>query len=135
MSAAELFRSTFSREPDALFSAPGRVNLIGEHTDYSGGLVLPFAIDARAHLAAAANQDGTIRVTSAQRPREVITVAVEDLSPDSAVAKSWAGYLLGAIWTLRRGGHPIGGSISPWTRRCPPGPGSPRQRRSKASRR
>jgi galactokinase len=109
MSAAELFRSTFSREPDALFSAPGRVNLIGEHTDYSGGLVLPFAIDARAYLAAGANQDGTIRVTSAQRPGEVVTVAVEDLSPDSAVAKSWAGYLLGAIWTLRRAGHPIGG--------------------------
>ncbi|MGS0685350.1 galactokinase [Nakamurella sp. GG22] len=109
MSAADLFRATFSREPDALFSAPGRVNLIGEHTDYSGGLVLPFAIDARAHLAAAANQDGTIRVTSAQRPGEVVTVAVQDLSPDSAVAKSWAGYLLGAIWTLRRAGHQIGG--------------------------
>ncbi len=109
MSAADLFRATFSREPDALFSAPGRVNLIGEHTDYSGGLVLPFAIDARAHLAAAANQDGTIRVTSAQRPGEIITLDVQDLSPDSAVARSWAGYLLGAIWTLRRAGHQIGG--------------------------
>ena len=53
MSAADLFRQTYSREPDGVFSAPGRVNLIGEHTDYTGGLVLPFAIDARANLAAA----------------------------------------------------------------------------------
>ena len=53
MSATDLFRQHYSREPDGVFSAPGRVNLIGEHTDYSGGLVLPFAIDARAQLAAA----------------------------------------------------------------------------------
>jgi galactokinase len=109
MDAAELFTGTYSREPDGVFSAPGRVNLIGEHTDYSGGLVLPFAIDARAHLAAAANTDGTIRATSAQKPGEVITTTVDDLAPGSDVAGSWAGYLLGSIWTLRRAGHPIGG--------------------------
>ena len=109
MNAAELFRDTYSREPDGVFSAPGRVNLIGEHTDYSGGLVLPFAIDARAHLAAAGNPDGTIRATSAQKPGEVITTTVDDLAPGSAVAGSWAGYLLGSIWTLRRAGYPIGG--------------------------
>ncbi len=108
-SAEELFRQTYSREPDGLFSAPGRVNLIGEHTDYSGGLVLPFAIDARAHLAAAANPDGTIRATSAQKPGEVITTTVDELAPGSEIAGSWAGYLLGSLWTLRRAGHPIGG--------------------------
>ena len=68
MSDADLFRRTYSREPDGLFSAPGRVNLIGEHTDYTGGLVLPFAIDARATLAAGANETDVVRVTSAQRP-------------------------------------------------------------------
>ena len=51
-SAADLFAEAFGREPDGLFSAPGRVNLIGEHTDYNNGLVLPFAIDARATVAA-----------------------------------------------------------------------------------
>jgi len=109
MSAAELFRRAYSREPDGLFSAPGRVNLIGEHTDYTGGLVLPFAIDARATLAAAANDGSVIRVTSAQRPGTVTTVPLQDIRPDAAVARSWEGYLVGAIWALRQAGHPIGG--------------------------
>ena len=67
MSAADLFRRSYAQDPDGVFSAPGRVNLIGEHTDYTGGLVLPFAIDARANLAARANDESVVRVTSAQR--------------------------------------------------------------------
>jgi len=74
MSAADLFRQSYARDPEGIFSAPGRVNLIGEHTDYTGGLVLPFAIDARATLAAAANGEGVVRVTSAQRPGAVTFV-------------------------------------------------------------
>jgi galactokinase len=109
MSAADLFRQSYARDPEGIFSAPGRVNLIGEHTDYTGGLVLPFAIDARATLAAAANGEGVVRVTSAQRPGAVTSVDVDDIRPDSAVAKSWAGYLVGAIWALRQAGHPVGG--------------------------
>jgi galactokinase len=109
MSAADLFRQSYARDPEGTFSAPGRVNLIGEHTDYTGGLVLPFAIDARATLAAAANGEGVVRVTSAQRPGAVTFVDLDDIRPDSAVAKSWAGYLVGAIWALRQAGHPVGG--------------------------
>jgi galactokinase len=109
MSAADLFRRSYARDPEGVFSAPGRVNLIGEHTDYTGGLVLPFAIDARANLAASANSESVVRVTSAQRPGAVTTVALEDIRADSAVAKSWEGYLIGAIWALREAGHPIGG--------------------------
>ena len=100
MTAAELFRQTYSREPVGLFSAPGRVNLIGEHTDYNGGLVLPFAIDARAHLAAAPNDDGVIRVTSAQRPGDPVVVPLTDIAVGSSVSTSWAGYLVGAVWAL-----------------------------------
>ncbi len=107
--AADLFRRAYSREPEGLFSAPGRVNLIGEHTDYTGGLVLPFAIDARANLAAARNDDNVVRVTSAQRPGQVTTVALQDLGPESPAAAEWSGYLLGAVWALREAGHPIGG--------------------------
>jgi galactokinase len=72
---ADLFRRNFHRDPDGVFSAPGRFNLIGEHTDYNPGLVLPFAIDARANLAAARSDDGVIRVVSAQKPGEITIVA------------------------------------------------------------
>ena len=81
--AADLFRRTFGRDPDGVFSAPGRVNLIGEHTDYSGGLVLPFAIDARAQLAAGRADSSRVRVVSAQKPDEVVSVAVDDIWPGS----------------------------------------------------
>ncbi len=53
MTAADLFASTFDRPPTGVWSAPGRVNLIGEHTDYNGGYVLPFAINRRTQAAVA----------------------------------------------------------------------------------
>jgi len=109
VSAADLFRDTYSRREGGVFSAPGRVNLIGEHTDYTGGLVLPFAIDARASMAAARNAEGTVNVVSAQRHGEVRSVAVDELRPGSPAAASWAGYAFGAIWALRRAGHAIAG--------------------------
>jgi galactokinase len=105
--AADLFRRTYGRDPDGVFSAPGRVNLIGEHTDYSGGLVLPFAIDARAYLAAGRSDTETIRVASAQKPGQLITVPLEDLEPGSPAAAGWPGYLLGAIWSLQDARYPI----------------------------
>ena len=109
MSAADLFAQSYSREPEGVFSAPGRVNLIGEHTDYSGGLVLPFAIDARAWMAAARNDDSVVRAVSAQRPGPVVCVALDQLSPDSPASQSWAGYVLGAVWALRAAGHEVSG--------------------------
>jgi len=109
MSAAELFAQKYSRQPDGVFSAPGRVNLIGEHTDYTGGLVLPFAIDARASMAAARNDDSVVRVVSAQRPGPVASVSLDQLTPDSPAAASWAGYVFGAVWALREAGHPVSG--------------------------
>ena len=105
--AADLFRETYGREPDGVFSAPGRVNLIGEHTDYTGGLVLPFAIDARAQLAAGRASSGTIRVVSAQKPGEVVNVPVDAIVPGSPAVAGWPGYLLGAFWAVRETGRPI----------------------------
>ena len=109
MSAAELFAQSYSREPLGVFSAPGRVNLIGEHTDYTGGLVLPFAIDARAWMAAARNDDSVVRLVSAQRPGSVVSVALDQLRPDSPAGASWAGYVFGAVWALREAGHQVSG--------------------------
>jgi galactokinase len=105
--AAELYRRTYGREPDGVFSAPGRVNLIGEHTDYNGGLVLPFAIDARAYLAAGLADRGTVRVASAQKPGEITTVPLDDIQPGSPAVAGWPGYLLGAFWSLGQSHHPI----------------------------
>ncbi len=105
--AADLYRQTYGRDPEGVFSAPGRVNLIGEHTDYNGGLVLPFAIDARAHLAAGRAGTATVRVVSAQKPGEVGAVALDDIRPASPAAAGWPGYLLGAIWSLRESGRPV----------------------------
>jgi galactokinase len=123
VTARELFRATYGREPDGIFSSPGRVNLIGEHTDYNGGLVLPFAIDARATLAAAVNADGQVRVVSRQRPGPVVTVAVEGIETDSPAVAGWPGYLLGALWSLREAGHPITGVDLALDSRVPSGAG------------
>ncbi|HET8590165.1 MAG TPA: galactokinase family protein, partial [Nakamurella sp.] len=67
MTAAALFRSRFGADPVGVWSAPGRVNLIGEHTDYSDGLVLPFAIGSRAKIALGPGVTDAFRITSAQR--------------------------------------------------------------------
>ena len=59
------FSKTYGQAPDVIWSAPGRANLIGEHTDYNEGFVLPFAIAERTYAAAARRDDDTIAVTSA----------------------------------------------------------------------
>jgi galactokinase len=60
----ERFRAQFGREAELVVRAPGRANLIGEHTDYSEGLVLPCAIDRATWVAAAPRADGRVRVVS-----------------------------------------------------------------------
>ena len=64
--AARLFADRYGREPEGVWFAPGRVNLIGEHTDYNEGFALPFAISAGICVAAAARDDGAIALSSAQ---------------------------------------------------------------------
>jgi galactokinase len=84
--------------------APGRVNLIGEHTDYNDGYALPFAIAAGCTAVVEARNDGVVAVHSAQRTEPVLT-RVADLTPGSG---GWAGYALGVVWALRTG-HDIPG--------------------------
>src|SRR5450631_1572664 len=107
MTAADLFVSTFDRPPTGVWSAPGRVNLIGEHTDYNGGYVLPFAINLRTDAAAARRSDHRVSAQSLQRPGEVIEFALDDLRTDADYG--WAGYVLGVVWALREKGYDIGG--------------------------
>jgi len=98
----ELFGAITGREPDGLWSAPGRVNLIGEHTDYNEGFVLPFAIDRRTIVAAGARDDAVIRVASTFAD-QAIEIPLAEL--DSARGRAgWADYPLGVAWALGRSG-------------------------------
>jgi galactokinase len=107
MTATDLFASTFDRPPTGVWSAPGRVNLMGEHTDYNGGYVLPFAINLRTQAAAARRGDDRVSVQSLQRPGEFIEFALDGLSPQ--IGSGWASYAIGVLWALRGAGHHIGG--------------------------
>jgi galactokinase len=91
------FTKTYRRAPDVVWSAPGRVNLIGEHTDYNGGFVLPFALTERTDVSAARRDDDTITVTSSAYP-QTVRARLGDIAP-GAVA-GWAGYPLGVAWAL-----------------------------------
>ena len=74
----DTFRDAFGREPSGVWSAPGRVNLIGEHTDYNRGLCLPMAIPRRTWVAATRREDRRMRILSRQVPGER-TIALDGL--------------------------------------------------------
>jgi galactokinase len=84
--------------PDVIASAPGRVNLIGEHVDFSQGFVMPFAIEDRTYARIRKRDDHIIRIRSAQRSDEIITTSIDQLNPDGK--GDWERYVLGVIWAL-----------------------------------
>ncbi|MDX6238359.1 MAG: galactokinase, partial [Kribbellaceae bacterium] len=101
------FAEVFGSEPDGAWRAPGRVNLIGEHTDYNDGLVLPIALPQRILVTAGARTDGVLAVASTQHDG-VTEFSLESLAPGSV--KDWAAYPAGAAWILREAGYDIGGA-------------------------
>jgi galactokinase len=89
------FAERFGAAPSSLWSAPGRVNLIGEHTDYNDGFVLPFAIDRHTVMAVRPRGDRLVRVSSAFTD-ELVEVSLDALAPGTL--SGWSGYPLGTIW-------------------------------------
>ena len=99
-------RQVFGGAPEGVWSAPGRVNLIGEHTDYNDGLVLPIALPHRTDAACSPRDDDTLRVWSVQTD-ELVEVALADVGPGSP--DGWAAYVAGVLWALRAEGHDVRG--------------------------
>jgi len=106
--AAEHFRREFGAAPDGVWSAPGRVNLIGEHTDYNGGLALPIALPRRTYAAVRLRDDGRLRLSSDFSDAGVVDVDVTNIAPD--VPGGWAAYPAGVVWAVREAGHALPGA-------------------------
>ncbi|MFJ6212633.1 galactokinase [Streptomyces sp. NPDC092296] len=105
---AEDFRAVYATAPDGVWAAPGRVNLIGEHTDYNDGFVLPVALPHTTRAAVRRRDDGVLRLHSAQGDGAVTELRVDALTPGAV--PGWARYPAGVVWALRDAGHPVGGA-------------------------
>jgi galactokinase len=92
------FLETFGVEADLVAAAPGRVNLIGEHIDYSEGFVLPFAIKDRTLAAVRKRDDSTVRIASVQRRNKIVTVDINNVKP--GLKGEWERYALGVLWSM-----------------------------------
>jgi galactokinase len=100
------FRRAFGSEP-RLFRAPGRVNLIGEHTDYNDGFVLPAALELSTTVAVAPRADRQVRVRSLRTGE---TVAFDLNEADARPRHHWSDYVRGVAIMLERAGHRLSGA-------------------------
>jgi galactokinase len=99
------FADRFGQTPEGVWAAPGRVNLIGEHTDYNDGFVLPLAIDRRVTVAAARRPDDLLRILSLEKGTAEVPLA--DIK--TGAVQGWAAYVAGAVWSLGQEGVRVGG--------------------------
>lgn len=104
---AAQFSREFGGAPDGIWQAPGRVNLIGEHTDYNEGFVLPFAIDRTARVAVRVRPDSSVRLLSTYGDQGMVSTTLDSLEPGSA--KGWTKYPLGVMWALQQRGIAVPG--------------------------
>jgi galactokinase len=100
------FSEAFGSDPSGVWSAPGRVNLMGEHTDYNAGLCLPIALPHRTYAAVRLRADRRLRLRSLQSCQHY------DLDLDDVRAGNppgWGGYAAGVLWALQEAGHQVRG--------------------------
>ena len=120
-SVAAGFEALYGAAPDGVWAAPGRVNLIGEYTDFNDGFVLPLALPHTTVAAVSRRDDGILRLHSADIDGGIVQLAVEDLEPLSG--GGWAAYPAGVVWALREAGHPVTGADVHLTSTVPTGAG------------
>jgi galactokinase len=113
---AALHQANYGATPQ-LYSAPGRVNLIGEHTDYCDGFVMPAAIDFSTLIAVSPRDDGRVLAHSVNFDQSIDRTLSDQLDTRLAQRRAggkthWSDYLAGVIWALREAGFPIGGGFS-----------------------
>ena len=110
VTAERWFGDWFGARPEQVWLAPGRANLIGEHTDYNQGWVLPFALDLGVTVAAGRRGDGLLAIRSRQAPGAPASLPLAALAPGAV--PGWAAYPAGVAWALRQAGHPLAGGAS-----------------------
>ncbi|MEU9100839.1 galactokinase [Streptomyces sp. NPDC048361] len=118
---AAAFRELYGYEPDGVWAAPGRVNLIGEYTDFNEGFVMPLALPHTAVAAVALRTDGVLRLHSADIEGPVVELRTDELQPRSGAG--WAAYPAGVVWALREAGHDVKGADVHLTSTVPTGAG------------
>ncbi|MEU5579783.1 galactokinase [Streptomyces huasconensis] len=105
---AAQFQELYGYAPHGVWSAPGRVNLIGEYTDFNEGFVLPLALPHTAVAAVSPRTDGILRLHSADLDAPLAELRVDELTPLSD--GGWAAYPAGVVWALRAAGHRVTGA-------------------------
>ncbi|AKN72444.1 galactokinase [Streptomyces sp. PBH53] len=105
---ADRFAELYGAAPEGVWAAPGRVNLIGEHTDYNDGFVMPFALPHQAVAAVSRRTDGVLRLHSDDIEGGVVQLGLADLAPGTD--REWTAYPAGVVWALREAGHEITGA-------------------------
>ncbi|MFD6290215.1 galactokinase [Streptomyces sp. NPDC060205] len=102
------FETLYGTPPEGIWAAPGRVNLIGEYTDFNEGFVMPLALPHTAVAAVSRRDDGVLRIHSADIEGPVVELHVDGLAP--LTNTSWAAYPAGVVWVLREAGHAVTGA-------------------------
>ncbi|MFF7232803.1 galactokinase [Streptomyces sioyaensis] len=134
---AERFAAVYGAAPTGLWAAPGRVNLIGEHTDYNDGFVMPLALPHATIAAASARTDGVLRLHSGGAGGGIVELRTDELRPapgpaSEALERSrggtqrsggWAAYPAGVVWAMQEAGLPVGGADLHFESTVPTGAG------------
>ncbi|MEV6794979.1 galactokinase [Streptomyces sp. NPDC051320] len=102
------FEELYGSAPEGTWAAPGRVNLIGEYTDFNEGFVMPLALPHTAVAQVSRRDDGVLRLYSSDIEGGIVQLRIDELEP--LANTSWAAYPAGVVWALREAGHPITGA-------------------------